>query len=214
MKLQGYFFDLDGVVFNTEPLYSVFWGEVGERFHPELPDFAQRIKGQTLDQIFDIYFKGELYGAREDVQRLLTAFEEQMNFPFIPGFEAFAAWLREVGCPTALVTSSNRMKMHNVYRHYPDFDKLFGDILTAEDFDESKPSPDCYLKAAARFGLNPKECVGFEDSFNGLKSLGAAGMTVVGLSTTNSAEAIQPLCDIVIPDYLNLRQLKDYLQGA
>lgn len=88
MKLQGCFFDLDGVVFNTEPLYSVFWGEVGERFHPELPDFAQRIKGQTLDQIFDIYFKGELYGAREDVQRLLTAFEEQMNFPFIPGFEA------------------------------------------------------------------------------------------------------------------------------
>ena len=48
---------MDGVVFNTEPLYSVFWGEVGERFHPELPDFAQRIKGQTLDQIFDIYFK-------------------------------------------------------------------------------------------------------------------------------------------------------------
>lgn len=44
----------------------------------------------------------------------------------------------------------------------------------------------------------------FEDSFNGIKSGRAAGMTVVGLSTTNPAEAILPLCDLVIPDYEGL----------
>ena len=64
--------------------------------------------------------------------------------------------------------------------------------------------PDCYLKAARRFGLKPSECIVFEDSFNGLKSGRAAEMTVVGLSTTNSAEAISPLCDLVIPDYEGL----------
>jgi beta-phosphoglucomutase-like phosphatase (HAD superfamily) len=41
----------------------------------------------------------------------------------------------------------------------------------------------------------------FEDSFNGLKSGRAAGMTVIGLATTNAAEAIAPLCDQVIKDY-------------
>jgi beta-phosphoglucomutase-like phosphatase (HAD superfamily) len=47
----------------------------------------------------------------------------------------------------------------------------------------------------------------FEDSFNGLKSGRAAGMCVVGLSTTNPAESIAPLCDLVISDYLESQTL-------
>ena len=75
-------------------------------------------------------------------------------------------------------------------------------MLTSEDFDESKPSPDCYLKGAARFDATPDECIVFEDSFNGLKSGRAAGMFVVGLSTTNAEEEIASLSDVVIKDYL------------
>ena len=81
---------------------------------------------------------------------------------------------------------------------------MFEEILTAEDFAASKPSPDCYLKAAKRFGLSPDDCVGFEDSFNGLKSLKAAHMKVVGLATTNSPESISALADFIIKDYTNL----------
>ena len=58
----------------------------------------------------------------------------------------------------------------------------------------------------------PSECMVFEDSFNGLKSGRAAGMTVVGLSTTNTVDAIRPLCDIVIPDFKHVPvQLEDVL---
>ena len=49
-------FDLDGVVFDTEPIYTRFWGEECRRYHPELPGLEHRIKGQTLQQIFDGYF--------------------------------------------------------------------------------------------------------------------------------------------------------------
>ena len=91
--------------------------------------------------------------------------------------------------------------MESVYRKHPEFKSLFDAILTSEDFEYSKPHPDCYLKAAARFGATPEECMVFEDSFNGLKSGRAAGMTVIGLATTNAAEAIAPLCDQVIKDY-------------
>ena len=91
--------------------------------------------------------------------------------------------------------------MESVYKHHPEFKSLFDAILTSEDFERSKPDPDCYLKAAARFGATPVACVVFEDSFNGLKSGRAAGMRVVGLATTNRAEDIAPLCDIVIADY-------------
>jgi HAD superfamily hydrolase (TIGR01509 family) len=91
--------------------------------------------------------------------------------------------------------------MQAVYQAHPEFRDLFDAILTSEDFERSKPDPDCYLKAAARLGVNADDCVVFEDSFNGLKSGRAAGMFVYGLATTNSAEAIAPLCDKVLKDY-------------
>jgi HAD superfamily hydrolase (TIGR01509 family) len=93
--------------------------------------------------------------------------------------------------------------MEAVYSKRPEFKQLFDAILTYEDFRESKPSPDCYLTAARRFGLQPDDCVVFEDSFNGLRSGRAAGMTVVGLATTNSEEDVAPLSDVVIKDYTN-----------
>ena len=54
---------------------------------------------------------------------------------------------------------------------------------------------------AACFGAQPSECVGLEDSFNGLKAVRASGAFTLGLSTTNSAESIAPYSDYVIPNY-------------
>ena len=93
--------------------------------------------------------------------------------------------------------------MEAVYNKHSDFREMFDAILTSEDFSASKPDPDCYLKAAGLLGVSREDCVVFEDSFNGLKSGRAAGMHVIGLATTNSAESIMPLCDQVIKDYVN-----------
>lgn len=54
--IKAALFDLDGVVFETESQYSIFWGMIGREYHPEIPDFEYRIKGQTLVQIYDKYF--------------------------------------------------------------------------------------------------------------------------------------------------------------
>lgn len=196
-------FDLDGVVFDTEPQYTVFWGGECRRYHPEEPGLEHKIKGQTLVQIFDKHFSGELEKERDAITNRLYEYEASMDYDFIKGFGQFIASLRERGIKTAVVTSSNNAKMEAVYKKRPEFRQLFDAILTSEDFKESKPSPDCYLTAARRFGFQPADCVVFEDSFNGLRSGRAAGMTVVGLATTNSGEAIAPLCDIVINDYTN-----------
>lgn len=197
-------FDLDGVVFDTEPQYTVFWGAQCREFHPEHPGLEHEIKGQTLTQIYDKYFTAD--GLKEKqpfITKRLDAYEASMHYDYIDGFEDFIRDLRRRGVKTAVVTSSNIPKMENVYRQHPEFRELFDEILTSEDFERSKPDPDCYLKAAARFGAKPEECVVFEDSFNGLKSGRAAGMWVVGLSTTNAQEAIAPLCDEVISNYIN-----------
>ena len=201
MTIKAALFDLDGVVFDTEPQYSIFWGAQCREFHPEIPGLEHKIKGQTLVQIYDAWFSGPLADSQVLITERLNDYESQMNYDYIPGFEEYIRKLRQQGVKTAVVTSSNQPKMKAVYAKHPEFKSLFDAILTSEDFERSKPDPDCYLKAAERFGVEPKNCVVFEDSFNGLKSGRAAGMYVIGLATTNAAGDIAPLCDKVIEDF-------------
>ena len=201
MQFKAALFDLDGVVFDTEPQYTVFWGSQCRLYHPEHPGLEHEIKGQTLTQIYDQWFSGPLLSQQPVITERLNAFEAQMHFDYIAGFEAMIADLRSHGVKTAVVTSSNLPKMQAVYRYQPLFQALFDAILTSEDFERSKPDPDCYLKAAQRLGAATGECIVFEDSFNGLRSGRAARMAVVGLATTNPAASIRDLSDIQISDY-------------
>ena len=113
-------FDLDGVVFDTESQYSLFWGMKGKTYHPEVEHFENVIKGQTLVQIFDRWFAG-----CDDVQRKIAGeledFERNMAYDYVPGVEDFLRNLRRSGIRTAVVTSSNDDKMQNVYRAHPDW---------------------------------------------------------------------------------------------
>ncbi|MBQ2131923.1 MAG: HAD family hydrolase [Prevotella sp.] len=208
--MKGALFDLDGVIFDTESQYSVFWGEQMRMYFPNEVGLENRIKGQTLVQIFDRFFPG-MEQTQHDITQRLNEFEHNMSFVYVKGFEAFVQDLRSHGIKTAVVTSSNQAKMENVYRHHPEFISYFDRILTSEDFSKSKPDPDCYLKGASYLGTTPEECVGFEDSFNGLKAVKASGMKVVGLYTTNPREDILPYCDVVYPHYENVKY-QDILQ--
>lgn len=201
--LRAALFDLDGVVFDTEGQYSVFWGEQCRFYHPDKPGLEDKIKGQTLVQILDNYFS-DMKDEHSVIIRRLDEFERNMKFEYVAGFLDFVSDLRRNGVKTAVVTSSNQAKMNSVYAACKEFKALFDAILTSEDFERSKPDPDCYLKGAATFGVTRDECVVFEDSFNGLKSGRAAGMAVIGLSTTNAAEAIKPYADYVVPDFMEL----------
>ena len=195
------FFDLDGVVFDTEPQYTEFWHGVCHRYHPEREGLEFAIKGTTLQQCFDQLFSGPLEAERATVTQLLNDFERQMAFPYVAGFPDFVDALRRKGVKTAIVTSSNQAKMANVYKSHPDFAAHFDAILTAEDFARSKPHPDCYLRAAELLSEEVESCVVFEDSFNGIRSGRDAGMTVVGLATSNSMSALRPLCHHVVGDF-------------
>lgn len=201
-------FDFDGVVMDTETQYTVYWDEVGRQYHPELPHFGALIKGQTLTQIYDKHFAG-MTEEQSKITAGLNRFEREMTFEYIAGVVDFMKDLRAHGVKIAIVTSSNELKMANVYAAHPELkESLVDRILTAEMFTRSKPAPDCFLLGAEVFGTVPQNCVVFEDSFHGLEAGNAAGMTVVGLSTTNTAEAIKDKCKLSIPDFVGFNYEK------
>lgn len=191
-------FDLDGVILDTEGSYTAFWDDYGSRHFSE-KDFGLKIKGQTLVKILGDYFPEE--NERKAITDAINDFERKMSYPFVPGVENYIKSLKSNGIRTAVVTSSNLLKMENVYRCHPDFKEMFDIILTSEDFSESKPSPYCYLKAMRLFGAGPEDCVVFEDSLAGLQAARASGAFVTALTTTNPEEVVRNYADLVIRDF-------------
>lgn len=193
-------FDFDGVVMDTETQYSLFWNKIGKQYFPQIEEFGRIIKGQTLVNIYAKYFAG-MEKEQQDITARLNQFEKEMAYEYIPGVVEFMKDLRAHGVKMAIVTSSNDLKMANVYKAHPELKELVDRILTAEMFTRSKPAPDCFLLGAEVFGTVPQNCVVFEDSFHGLEAGNAAGMAVVGLCTTNPKEAIADKCKLVMPDF-------------
>ena len=191
-------FDLDGVILDTEGSYTAFWDDYGSRHFSE-KDFGVKIKGQTLVKILGDYFPEE--NERKAITDAINDFERNMSYPFVPGVENYIKSLKSNGIRTAVVTSSNLLKMENVYRCHPGFREMFDIILTSEDFSESKPSPYCYLKAMRLFGAGPEDCVVFEDSLAGLQAARASGAFVTALTTTNPEEVVRNYADLVIRDF-------------
>jgi HAD superfamily hydrolase (TIGR01509 family) len=195
-------FDFDGVIADTETQYTEFWNKMGKDYLG-LEDFGHTIKGQTLIQIFGKHFDG-MIKEQEEIVPQLNEFEANMSYNYIPGAEAFMKELKTAGIPIAIVTSSNNMKMSNAYKAHPELPELIDKVLTSEYFSKSKPDPECFLKGMEVLGGSPEETVIFEDSFHGLAAGRASGAKVIGLATTNKREAIAPLCDMVIDDFLGL----------
>ena len=105
---------------------------------------------------------------------------------------------------TAIGTSSNRESLEEVidYLHIRD---VLSTTASAEDYENSKPAPDCYLMVANRLGVPVHQCLVFEDSIPGLKAAKFAGMSTVAIThrTTDLALATE-LADLAVTNYTEL----------
>ena len=193
-------FDFDGVIADTESQYTTFWNRMGMEYLG-LENFGHTIKGQTLVQIFGKYFDG-MTREQEEIVPQLNAFEEQMTYEYIPGAYEFMQELKAAGIPSAIVTSSNDVKMANAYKAHPELRQLVDMVLTSEHFSKSKPDPECFLKGMEILGGAPEDTYVFEDSLHGINAGRASGAHVIGLATTNPRETIEPLCETVIDNFI------------
>lgn len=192
-------FDLDGVLIDSEGLYTAFWAETGRIFGVPSPTFAADIKGTTLKSILN-YFPGEELKAKV-IQRIHD-FEDTMQYQLFPGVEDFLKALKQAGIPTAIVTSSDEVKMACLYSQLPILREMVDVVIDASMVTRSKPDPQGYILAAEKLGRAPENCFVFEDSLQGLEAGRSAGATVIGLATTNSVDAVRPLCDYLLPSFV------------
>lgn len=195
-------FDLDGVILDTERQYDVFWSKMGKEYQMGIDNFENVVKGITEQEILSKFFSHFTKEEQQEVLRRNYEFELQMDLVFIPGVCDFLDELKVNQIKMALVTSSGDKKLDYIFSKLP-LRAYFDSVVSANRITHGKPHPMPFLQAASDLNVSPENCFVFEDSFNGIKSGNAAGMKVIGLSTTNPRESIENDVVKVIPDFSN-----------
>lgn len=188
-SIAGALFDVDGVLIDSEPLYTHFWATVGHLYPTGIPNFSSVIKGTTLTDILDTYFPDK--NIQEEITRKVHTFESELDYPIFPGVIEFLEDLKAHNIPIAMVTSSDSIKMGYLFRQHPRFRNYFDTVITGSMVTRSKPDPEGYLLAAKMISRDPVNCFVFEDSIQGLQAGMSSGATVIGLTTTNPVERLQ-----------------------
>ena len=192
---KGVLFDLDGVIIDTESMYSVFWNGIEAAYPTGIADFSTKIKGSNLSSILNTYFNSNVHA---DIVKRLDDFQHNMKYVYFAGAKEFIEELKRREIPTCLVTSSDKKKMQTLYAQHPEFRGLFNAIITGEMVSKAKPDPEGYLRGAKQIGCDITDCYVFEDSMNGVKAGHNSGAKVIGVATTLSADEIKPFCDCLI----------------
>ena len=205
MKKVGVLFDLDGVLIDSERLYTKFWKDIEKIYPTNVDNFALIIKGNALFKILNSYFPKNIH---QDIIDRVHQFEHNITYPIYDGVIDFLKSLKEQGIPTAIVTSSDNVKMDALYKTYPYFRQYFDVVISSSDVTESKPHPQGYIMAADKIGCSPNDCYVFEDSLQGIDAGLAAGAIVIGLTTNNPAEKIKDKAHALIDSFVDFNITK------
>ncbi|MEO1546371.1 MAG: beta-phosphoglucomutase [Bacteroidota bacterium] len=186
--IKGFIFDLDGVITDTAEQHYVAWkklsDQMGWQFDRELNDQLRGIS--RLDSIKVILDHNQIEISEEELNHLATeknekyveSLDEITPTDFLPGAEELLTHLRQEGFNVALGSASKNAKkvleQLNAIRYFD----VIGD---GNSVSKSKPDPAIFLYGAEKLGLQPEECIVFEDAEKGIDAANAGGFYSVGI---------------------------------
>ena len=190
-------FDMDGLLLDTERLYSLAQQRVCDRFGKV---FTSEVKAAMMGKrslesaqafVRGMGLEGQI--APEEFLAERDAHLHQM-FPtaaLMPGVQRLLEHLHASKVPCCIATSSNRRHFElKTQRHRESFDRIFDHVVTGDDVSQGKPHPEIFLSAAAIFASKPRpeECLVFEDAENGIAAAEAGGFPTVFVPTLDPVE--------------------------
>ncbi|MCW8384397.1 HAD family hydrolase [Streptomyces justiciae] len=191
--------DMDGTLVNSDVVVERCWRRWAERHGLDGDEVMKVVHGrQGYASMALLLPDRPMAQNHADNARMLAEETADMDgVVAIPGAQAFLASLAKV--PHALVTSADvalsTARMAAAGLALPEV------RITAESVGASKPDPEGFLKGAAELGVEPSECIVFEDSGAGITAGRAAGMQVVGVGPR--ADFHEP--DVVVRDLTQVR---------
>ena len=195
-RVAGVLFDMDGVVIDTEKLYTRFWREAAEELgHPMTLEQALQMRslgrGPSQEKLDSFFGPGVLDYDTLRALRIerMDAFIAVHGIEEKPGIRALLADLQEKGIPCAITSSSS---VPVIREHLGNLGLLgyFTSLCSGKDVPKGKPAPDIYLHGAATIGVAPENCLAIEDSPAGIEAAWSAGCMAVIVPDQDQPDAL------------------------
>jgi HAD superfamily hydrolase (TIGR01509 family) len=200
-----FIFDMDGVVVDNAVWHLEAFAEFGKS-HGLIQTKEEYTKyfGNTNQTIMDSLFNTHLPSDKLDLlsKEKETIYRELFR-PFIKPVEGLPTFLKnasDLAIPIALATSAPKENV-DFTLDLTGLRKYFSIISDASMVKHGKPDPEIYLLTAAKLGVQPSDCIVFEDSIAGIQSGLSAGMRVIGVATTHKPEELLMYVNEIIMNF-------------
>jgi len=187
-------FDMDGLVLDTEKLYTRFWQEAARACgYPMTKE--QALGMRSLNRGAGLAKMQSYFGPKVDYDfirqkriELMDAFVEKEGVTLKPGIRELLAFLKERGIKTAIATSSP-IERTVLYLTSVGLQNSFDELVSGYMVEKGKPEPDIYLYAAKKLGAEPRNCMVLEDSPAGILAAYRAGCVPVMVPDQDEPDA-------------------------
>ncbi len=206
--IKAVIFDKDGVIIDVEKIqHQSFLHILKQDSHTlSFDEYLRNMSGRRIDEEIHYLFGGKLSKkereqlSREQYEFYLSVLRKKI--PYVAGIKQFLPSLKKLGILVGLATSSRKESVDLIVK---DLKKIveFDAITLGVEVKQSKPNPDIFLTTAKKLGVDPKNCLVFEDSLAGVKAAKAAHMKVGFVTTSHPAGTVSGV-DLTIPDFSHL----------
>lgn len=209
--IKGVIFDMDGVIIDNHEYHFNAWMAFAKKYNFELNSeiYRDTFNGKTNTDLFNMIFgdisTDEIQKYSDEKEGLYQSlYAEKMKA--LPGLFDFLDFLKKRKIKIALGTSAPTPNVDFILdplklRHY------FDAIVDGGQVSKGKPDPEIYLLCAMKLGLDPKDCVVFEDSFAGLESGERAGCKIVALATSHQAYELKSKTDLILHNFIDAKKI-------
>jgi len=186
--LKAIIFDMDGVLINSMQYHVQSWKEAFAKvnIYPSNQELLL-LEGVPYKQTIDIISQkvGIVLSDRqkEDIHEAKkTIMQSIFTTNVDTSIKEFLMYAKQKSISLAVVTGSHKQFAYTVIEKY--FKECFNVVITGEDVEHGKPSPEPYLKAIEKLALEPQKTLVIENAPLGIESAKKAGLTVYAVETT------------------------------
>ena len=187
MSIKGCLFDFDGTLFFNSELHKVSISRIFVKYYnapaPDYPTMTNQFFGRPNADVFRSYVNPnatdeevKYFDALKEQDFRNLCLERKDDLHLVDGAVELLDYLKDNNIPLCMATGAPISNV-NFYREQFGIDRWFGDgkLLYADGSFPGKPAPDIYIMAAKQLGLDPSECIVFEDGTSGIIAAHDAG---------------------------------------